>query len=116
MKYIIRKEYLSTVTTFSRLSVFLTLSLIILFKFLFSPGLKFGMGPQKRINFPILSKAFQNYAPLVPFQNKSPKYELNIWVDSFWAHVPPPPCWKVCMVVVCVCGGGGEFVFGPLMI
>ena len=57
----------------------------------FSPRLKFGMDPQKRINFPALSKVYQNYAPLVPFQNKWPKYELNIWVDSFWTHVPPPP-------------------------
>ena len=52
------------------------------------------MDPEKRINFPILSKAFQNYTPLVPFKNKRPKYELNIWVGSFWARVPPPTAEK----------------------
>ena len=68
------KKYSSMVTTFSKISVFVMLSLIILYKFLFdvfSPGLKFGMDPQKQINFSILPKAFQNYAPSgVSFRNK----------------------------------------------
>ena len=45
---------------------FAMVSFIIVFKFLFdvfSPGFKFGMDSQKHINFSILSKVFQNYAP-----------------------------------------------------
>ena len=61
------EKYSSTVTTFSKISVFVTVSFIILHKFLFdvfSPWLEVWNGPQKRLNFfPILSKAFQNYVP-----------------------------------------------------
>ena len=63
--YLSREKYSFTVTTFSKSSVFVAASLIILFKFLFyvfSPILKFGMDPQIRVNFSILSKAFQNHA------------------------------------------------------
>ena len=90
-----------------RLSVFVTANIIVGTYYLnfglmySSPFLKSGMVPQKLTDFPILPKTFHDYVPLVPFQNKWPKYELNIWVGSFWAHVPSPTPLKS------VRGGGG---------
>ena len=76
-----RKIFIYGYSTFSSLSVFVTVSRIILFKFLFnvfSLLLYVWNGTPEASKFSILSKAFQNYASLVPFQNKWPKYELNI--------------------------------------
>ena len=76
-----RKIFIYGYSTFSSLSVFVTVSHIILFKFLFNALfllLYVWNGTPEATKFLILSKAFQNYAPLVPFQNKWPKYELNI--------------------------------------
>ena len=60
-------------TTFSKISVFAMASHTILFKFLsvyFLPGSKFGMIPQKRINFHFIKNKIKIVFCLVHFQNK----------------------------------------------
>ena len=73
----------------------------------FSPGMKFGMDPQKRI---ILAKAFQNYDTLGPFQNKMAEIRVKHLGRHFFVNTCSSPALKS------VWGGSGEVVFGPLMI
>ena len=81
MKYIMRKNVHLRTLYFFRASQFLRSAVLHYLNFclMFFPLLLYvSNGAPEASKFSILSKAFQNYASLGPFQNKWPKYELNI--------------------------------------
>ena len=88
----------SKLTTFSKLSVFVTTNLIILFKFMLYifPWLEVWNGPRKACKLSFYQKNFKIVLCLVLFKIKVPKSELNIWVGMFDPCSSPPTHTEKC--------------------
>ena len=109
MKCVTRKILIYS-DTFSKISVFVTVSLIIqLKKYL----MYFWMDPQKHKDFSILSKTFRNYAASGTFWNNVAETRAEYIGRQFLHPCSSSPYWED--VCVCVCAGGGG-VSAPLTI
>ena len=100
MKYTYNEKISSTLTTFSKISVLVTVSLIIRLKCLLDVFLDGPPEAYKRFHF--IKSVSKSCSVWYLLKIKWPKSELNISLGNLWTHVPPPPL-KRC---VCVWGGG----------